>query len=91
MNLAGMYRIRQKFDDTRIEDILEPEEIEWDKLSWSAIRPDTGWRSRAAVAGLPILLKSWAQGYFFKITWGRSVFHSGHRQPWWGNGRGVDY
>ena len=54
MNLAGMYRIRQKFDDTRIEDILEPEIIELDKLSWSAIRPATGWPSPSAVVGLPI-------------------------------------
>ena len=54
MRLSGMYRIRQKFDDTRIEDILEPEEIELDKLSWSAIRPDTGWPSPPAVVGLPI-------------------------------------
>ena len=54
MNLAGVYRIRQKFDDTRIEDILEPEEIEMDKLSWSVIRPDTERPSPPTVVGLPI-------------------------------------
>jgi hypothetical protein len=34
-----MYRIRQRFDDTRVEDIRETVKAELGGLSWSAIRP----------------------------------------------------
>jgi hypothetical protein len=34
-----MYRIRQKFDDTRVDDIRETVKAELGGLSWSAIRP----------------------------------------------------
>jgi hypothetical protein len=39
MNLPNMYRIRQKFDDTRVDDIRETVKAELGGLSWSAIRP----------------------------------------------------
>ena len=39
MKLPNMYRIRQKFDNTRIEDIRETVKAELGGLSWSAIRP----------------------------------------------------
>ena len=39
MNLPNMYRIRQKFDDTRVDDIRETVKAELCGLSWSAIRP----------------------------------------------------
>jgi hypothetical protein len=34
-----MYRIRQKFDKPRVEDIRETVKLKLDRLSWSAIRP----------------------------------------------------
>ena len=39
MNLPNKYRIRQKFDDTRVDDIRETVKAELGGLSWSAIRP----------------------------------------------------
>ena len=39
MKLPNMYRIRQRFDDTRVEDIRETVKAELGGLSWSAIRP----------------------------------------------------
>ena len=39
MKLPNMYRIRQRFDDARIEDIRETVKAELGALSWSAIRP----------------------------------------------------
>jgi hypothetical protein len=39
MKLPNMYRIRQKFDDSRVEDIRETVQAELGGLSWSAIRP----------------------------------------------------
>ena len=39
MNLPNMYRIRQRFDDTRVEDIRETVKAELGGLSRSAIRP----------------------------------------------------
>ncbi len=39
MNLPNMYRIRQRFDDTRVEDIRETVKAELGGLSWSAIQP----------------------------------------------------
>jgi hypothetical protein len=39
MKLPNMYRIRQRFDDTRVEDIRETVRAELGGLSWSAIRP----------------------------------------------------
>lgn len=39
MNLPKMYRIRQKFDDTRVENIREAINLELGKLSWSIVRP----------------------------------------------------
>ena len=39
MNLPKMYRIRQKFDNTRVEDIRETVKLKLARLSWSAIRP----------------------------------------------------
>ena len=39
MNLPKMYRIRQNFDDTRIENIRETVTLELERLSWSLIRP----------------------------------------------------
>ena len=45
MNLPKMYPIRQKFDDTRIENIQEMVALELDRLSWSTIRP----RNRVAI------------------------------------------
>ncbi len=39
MNLPSMYRIRQRFDNTRIKDIRETVRAELSGLSWSAVRP----------------------------------------------------
>ena len=39
MKLPNMYRIRQSFDDARVEDIRETVKAELGGLSWSAIRP----------------------------------------------------
>ena len=39
MNLPKMYRIRQRFDDTRVKDIRETVRAELGGLSWSAIQP----------------------------------------------------
>jgi hypothetical protein len=39
MNLPNMYRIRQKFDDAKVEDIRERVKAELSGLTWSAIRP----------------------------------------------------
>ena len=39
MNLPNMYRIRQRFDDARVEDIRERVKTELNGLTWSAIRP----------------------------------------------------
>ncbi len=39
MNLPNMYRIRQRFDDARVEDIRERVKAELSGLTWSAIRP----------------------------------------------------
>ena len=39
MKLPNMYRIRQRFDDTRVEYIRETVKAELGGLSWSAIRP----------------------------------------------------
>jgi len=39
MNLPKMYRIRQRFDDTRVKDIREMVRAEMGGLSWSAIQP----------------------------------------------------
>ena len=39
MNLPNMYRIRQNFDESRVEDIRETVNAELGGLSWSAIRP----------------------------------------------------
>jgi hypothetical protein len=39
MNLPNMHRIRQRFDDARVEDIRETVKAELSGLSWSAIRP----------------------------------------------------
>lgn len=39
MNLPKMYHIRQKFDNTRVEDIRETVKLKLARLSWSAIRP----------------------------------------------------
>ena len=61
MKLPNMYRIRQSFDDARVEDIRETVKAELGGLSWSAIRPgDRVGRSRPVAVELPILLKSWA-------------------------------
>ena len=40
MKLPNMYRIRQRFDDTRVEYIRETVKAELGGLSWSAIRPN---------------------------------------------------
>jgi hypothetical protein len=39
MKLPKMYRIRQRFDDTRVKDIQEMVRAELSRISWSAIRP----------------------------------------------------
>ncbi len=39
MNLPRVYRIRQEFDNTGVEDIQETIKLELARLSWSAIRP----------------------------------------------------
>ncbi|MGD8520299.1 MAG: DUF362 domain-containing protein, partial [Desulfobacterales bacterium] len=39
MNLPKMYRIRQKFDDTSVEDIQETVNTELSNLSLTAIKP----------------------------------------------------
>jgi len=39
MNLPKMYRIRQRFDDTRVKDIRATVRAELGRLAWSAIQP----------------------------------------------------
>ena len=39
MNLPKMYRIRQRFDGTRVKDIRETVRAELGGLTWSAIQP----------------------------------------------------
>jgi hypothetical protein len=39
MILPKMYRIRQRFDDTRVKDIRETVRAELGRLSWSTIQP----------------------------------------------------
>ncbi len=39
MNLPKLYRIRQRFDNTRVDNIRETVKIELGRLPWSAVRP----------------------------------------------------
>jgi hypothetical protein len=47
MNLPKMYRIRQRFDDTRVKDIRETVRAELGGLSWSPFSPG----QRVAITG----------------------------------------
>ena len=47
MNLPKMYRIRQRFDNTKVKDIRETIKAELGGLSWSAIQPG----QRVAITG----------------------------------------
>ena len=37
--LPEMYRVRQMFDDTRVDDIRAAVSLELGRLTWSAVRP----------------------------------------------------
>ena len=57
MNLPKMYRIRQRFDNTRVKNIRETVRAEWGRFSWSAIQPGQRVAITADTRGIAHIVK----------------------------------